>query len=256
MSEKVEVFSSGGGTQSCAIAALIIQGRLPKPDVAVIVDTGRERGSTWKYLDSCVRDGLRSVGVEMHRVAKSDWAKEDIYDLQGKHLLIPAFTSQTGEMGKLAGFCSDKWKRRVRDRWLRSRGIKKARIWIGFSIDEMRRAVRVMSGQQWKSGLVRLPLIHDLPMRREQAIKIVEGMGWPTPPRSNCWMCPNQSDAEWYDLKANSPEEFAMAAALEKELQQRDPFIWLHKSGIPLDQINFNPADATERACESGACFI
>jgi hypothetical protein len=36
------LWSSGGGTQSTAIAVLILQGRLPKPDLAVIVDTERE----------------------------------------------------------------------------------------------------------------------------------------------------------------------------------------------------------------------
>jgi hypothetical protein len=43
----IEVFSSGGGTQSAAIAALIVQGRLPKPDFVVIADTDYECSSTW-----------------------------------------------------------------------------------------------------------------------------------------------------------------------------------------------------------------
>lgn len=178
----IEVFSSGGGTQSCAIAALIIQGRLPKPDVAVIADTGRERGTTWEYMERHVAPALAEVGVTLHRVSKSDWAKEDIYDLQGKHLLVPAFTSQTGEVGKLSGFCSDKWKRRVVDRWLRSNGVSKARKWIGFSLNESTRALRLMRGDEWSKGLIRFPLIHDVPLRRRESIKLVEEMGWPTPP--------------------------------------------------------------------------
>jgi hypothetical protein len=256
MKSKAEVFSSGGGTQSCAIAALIIQGRLPKPDAAVIVDTGRERSTTWDYMDAHIYPALISVGVELHRVSKSDFAKEDVWDLQGKHLLIPAYTSQGDEPGKLSGFCSDKWKRRVRDRWLRSQGIRKARIWIGFSLDEMPRAVRLMRGKQWEQGMARLPLIYDVPMRREQSIRLVRDMGWPTPPRSNCWMCPNQSDAEWLDIKSNHPDEFRKAVELERDIQLRDPFAWMHKSCKPLDQVEFRVADLFNRPCESGACFI
>jgi len=45
-SKMIEVFSSGGGTQSISITALIIQGRLPKPDFTVIADTGREMPTT------------------------------------------------------------------------------------------------------------------------------------------------------------------------------------------------------------------
>jgi hypothetical protein len=38
------VWSCGGGTQSAAIAALIVSGQMPVPDLSVIVDTEREIG--------------------------------------------------------------------------------------------------------------------------------------------------------------------------------------------------------------------
>lgn len=40
--ERTQVFSYGGGVQTAAICALIIQGRLPRPDIIVISDTGKE----------------------------------------------------------------------------------------------------------------------------------------------------------------------------------------------------------------------
>ena len=64
----IQLFSSGGGTQSCAIAALIVQGKLPKPDLCVIADTGYENDRTWEYLDAVVRPALVAIGVEVHRV--------------------------------------------------------------------------------------------------------------------------------------------------------------------------------------------
>lgn len=252
-----EIFSHGGGTQSAAITALIVQGRLPKPDFVVIVDTERERETTWKYLDAVIRPALKTAGLEVHRVPASEFASIDPF--ASGSLLLPAFTDQGLDIGKLNGFCSDKWKVRVRQRFMRKIGIPTAeqKNWIGFSTDEARRAMRMMNGKEYQNGLIRFPLIKDIPMKREQAIREVEKMGWPTPPRSACWMCPNQGDAEWRDLKWNHPDEFEKACALEKEIQKIDQFAWFHSSCKPLGEVDFTePEDLFNRShCTSGGCF-
>ncbi len=46
---RTQLWSSGGGVQSAAIAALIVQGRIAPPDLAIIVDTEREQSTTWDY---------------------------------------------------------------------------------------------------------------------------------------------------------------------------------------------------------------
>lgn len=261
MKALAEVFSSGGGTQSCAIAALIIQGRLPKPDIAVIADTGFERGTTWAYQDAYVSPGLASVGVELHRVSRKEWAANwanGVFSPTSGSLLLPAFSSQGEEPGKMRNFCSKAWKTEMIERWIsKTMGIKsgRQRRWIGFSVDELARAVRMMKSDDYKQGRVWFPLIEAVPMRRGDSIKVVAEVGWPEPPRSNCWMCPNQSDAEWLDLKENHPEEFAKAVALEKEIQEKDPMAWVHGSCQPLETVEFK-SSGNSGACESGACFI
>jgi hypothetical protein len=259
MPKKVEIFSHGGGTQSAAITALIVQGKLPKPDFVCIVDTERERQSTWDYLDAVIRPALLTAGLEVHRIRVAEWATNGTYfSKDGNSLLLPAFTNQAGDVGKLTGFCSSKWKVETMARYFRALGIttKNQRKWIGFSLDESRRAVRMMNSDEYKAGLIRFPLIHDVPLRRQAAIAVVEKMGWPTPPRSACWMCPNQGDHEWRDLKANSPAEFAAACALEKEVQKKDPFAWFHSSCVPLGEVDFTaPDDLFDRACSSGDCL-
>jgi len=256
------IFSSGGGTQSAAITALIVQGRLPKPDFVCIVDTERERKTTWQYLDAVIRPALRSVGVEVHRIRVAEWATNGTcFSKDLNTLLLPAFTNQTvGSVGKLTGFCSNKWKVETRQRYCRIvLGVptNQQRAWIGFSLDEVRRAVRMMAGEDYAAGLIRFPLIHDAPMRRQSSIALVEKMGWPTPPRSACWNCPNQSDGEWRDLKLNHPDEFAAACALEIEVQKVDPFAWFHVSCVPLSEVDFTAPDDlfADRACSSGGCF-
>lgn len=257
----VEVFSSGGGTQSSCISALIIQERLPRPDLIVIVDTERERPAVWQYLDDIIRPAFAKVGLGVHRIKKSDYATCDIRSTSDATLLIPAFTNKSGNSGKLSNFCSHEWKTRVRDRWLREHGVKRRfqRTWIGFSLDEARRYHRLALGKEALKGWLRFPLIEDIPLRREQAIVEVERMGWPTPPRSACWMCPNQGDHEWRDLKANWPKEFQKAVDLEREVRLRDANAFLHNSCVPLDQVDFTqePERFDDAAkCNSGMCFV
>jgi hypothetical protein len=262
----VEIFSHGGGTQSAAITALIVQGKLPKPDFVCIVDTERERPTTWTYLDAVIRPALASVGLEVHRIRNAEWASipehgKDWLSHNGNTVLLPAFTSQGEGGGKLSGFCSSRWKVETQQRYVREKlGIpsREQRNWIGFSLDEARRAMRMMQGDEYKAGRIRLPLIHDVPLRRQQAIRIVEKMGWPTPPRSACWMCPNQRDDEWRDLKTNHPSEFKSACELEKEVQSVDPHVWFHSSCKPLSEIDFTeePDLFGDSACKSGVCFL
>lgn len=225
-----QVWSCGGGTQSAAIAALIVQGRLPKPDISLIVDTNREKSSTWAYLDNVLRPELAKVGVEIVRVDRNQFKTCDLWSTNDSVLLIPNWTTQSGEIGKTPAFCSAEWKRDVSMRYIRSLGINSCEDWLGISLDEMSR-VRA-SRTKWFQ--LRYPLIFDVPMRRQDCINLVLEMGWPEPPRSSCWMCPNMRNAEWIDMKQNYPHDFHKAVELEREIRQRDPHAWLHESCVPL----------------------
>lgn len=255
----IEVFSSGGGTQSTCIAALIVQGRLPKPDFMVIADTGRECSSTWEYLDAVIRPAMATVGVEVHRLNLESWGRKRYQnEFAYGNLLVPAFTMQSGEIGKLPGFCSSKWKVDSINRFLLAQGIRRKdyKKWIGFSLDEWRRVQRMACGEEYRNGLIRFPLVHDVPLQRHEAIREVERMGWPTPPRSRCWMCPNQKDDQWFSLSA---DDFAKAVTKEKEIRGTNPHVWLHKSCTPLDEVDFSPEPTLFDSgdyCSSGACFV
>lgn len=232
----VEVWSCGGGTQSGAIAQLIKEGRLPKPDIALMVDTGRERSSTWPFLDGFIRPALACVDLELTVIPKADFATVDLFSLTGKDILLPGFTNKNNTIGKLDGYCSGEWKRDVTMRYLRSIGIQSATNWIGISLDEMRR-VRTPR-RKWLR--LRYPLLFDVPMRRHQCIELIKAAGWKgTIPHSACWMCPNLGDAEWIDMKLHWPDDFAAACSLEKELQQSDPHFFLHGSCQPLGDVDF-----------------
>lgn len=264
--KRKEVFSTGGGTQSACIAALIVKGMLPKPDITVIADTGYECQSTWDYMNAIVAPELLKIGVVVHRVHKSEWSNQpdhgmDYVSHNGNTLIIPAWTDESGSIGKLSGFSSKTWKVQPIDSYLSKKfGLTRSKYtkWIGFSRDEHRRATRMMDGKEYKKGLIRLPLIHDVPMTRHEVIQFVKNIGWPEPPRSRCYICPNQDDSEWREMKINRPEEFSKAVMFEAEIQQYDKCAWLHRSCTPLEGVDLSEeASLFEGAvyCSSGSCF-
>lgn len=224
MTRPVVVWSCGGGRQSAALGVLITQGRIPKPDIAVIVDTEREKSSTWDYYYNTLKPAMSEIGVDLKRIYKSDFATVDLY--RNDDLLIPAFTTQSGKVSKLPTYCSNEWKQRVVRRYLRSVGVKSCDLYLGISTNEADRMKD--SGLKWLRHVY--PLI-DLGLTVDDCVKIVRQAGWPPASLSACWMCPNQNKSEWL---AMSEDDFQKAQHFEREAQQRDPFVFLTRSGQPL----------------------
>jgi hypothetical protein len=251
-----DVWSCGGGTQSGAIATLIGEGKLPKPDYAFMTDTGRERASTWPFVEGYIRPQLRRANVDLHIIQATDYgAKLDIiYTAEnGKEtLILPGFTTVAG-FGKLSPFCSGKWKRDVGERWIRAQGIERARNWIGISRDEPRRIKA--PHRAWLD--LWYPLVFEVPMTRERCRELIRSNGWTDQiPHSACYMCPNHADSEWVDMKQNWPADFDAACRLEEEARIKDPHFYLHPSCVPLAQVDFfqQRSMLPERGC-TGECM-
>jgi hypothetical protein len=250
MSDRTQLWASGGGVQSAAIAALIVQGKL-RPDLAVIVDTEREQSTTWQYMDTVIAPALQSVGVTLHRVKKSKYATVDVWSSKGD-VLLPVFTDQSGEVGKLPTYCSNEWKSRVMQRWAtREHGVTAATQWLGISVDEMER-MKKDAGNKWHT---RYPLIEHR-MNRGDCQALVARMGWPQAPRSSCWMCPNHTQVEWRDIRNNKPDDWRKAVQFDKWIRQRDPHAYLHADAVPLDQANLDEINEVLFGhCDTGLCF-
>ena len=246
------VWSNGGGTQSATIAALIDAGELPKPHICCIVDTGYETETTWQYWDATVKPAMEKLGVKCYRIDASKYRTVGLYGKNGD-LLLPVFTRQSGELSKMPTFCSTEWKWRVLKRWLREQGVVKCQLWMGMSWDELDRMKD--SDCQWITKTY--PLIETRRMRRWECAPYVINHGWPKPPRSRCYICPNQQPAEWQDLPG---KEQLAAIKLDSVLRTQDPNVYLHLSGKPLGEaINEKPNDNQPQlfgTCDGGHCFV
>ena len=268
---RLQVLSSGGGTQSSCIIVLIAMGALPKPDLVLMSNTEREASNVFDYQKEFIKPICDAIGLEYVIVDKSDFTDSDITYISkdGDETTLPPFFTEyngrnpDGTVGKQAGFCSSKWKSDVLNRYLNNRYGEKeltergVDYWIGMSFDEARR-VKYPSGK-WQK---RYPLF-EAQILREQAIKIVEDYGLPEPPRSACWMCPNRHDDEWEWMKKNVPQDFKKAVVFEKELQEDFPWLWLHKSGKPISDLDFKALsksskqiDIFDKYCDTGMCFV
>jgi hypothetical protein len=244
-----QVCSYGGGIQSVAMTVLILQGRLPRPDKIIIADTGREKSSTWDYLAEVVQPALEPLGLQVE-IASHELATVDLHSGNGD-LLIPVYTAT----GNLPTFCSTEWKERVVKRHLRAAAAESVECWIGYSMDEADRAHRT-EDLQWYAR--RYPLL-ELGLTRADCKVIIKEHGWPLPLKSACWMCPNQDDEGWQEMKQYSPADFAKAVELEKEIQEWDGEIWLHESRKSIAEVEFQPgrkrAKSGKYQCSFG-CFV
>ena len=242
--------SYGGGKQTVAMITLVLEGKLPRPDLIVMADTGREVKTTFEYLDRVVQPALREVGLRVE-IAGHEYSHHDLY--KSGDLLLPTFTRQNGTIGKMPTFCSDEGKQRVIRRWLRERGVNDTDVWLGISLDEAERMKD--SGLNWYRHVY--PLIELVPMHRSQCVTQIQKFGWEVPNKSRCYMCPNQSALAWKDLKRRADGDFDKAVQLENEVRQKDQHVYFHPLAIPLEQ-------AVEQSklqkdmfdgCDSGYCF-
>ena len=248
------VWSYGGGVQSVALACLVAQAEVGSPDEIVFADTGRERATTWPYTERHVLPMLAKHGMTI-QVATHDLATVDLYAKNGD-LLVPAFT----ETGKLPTFCSTEWKRRVVQRHLRSLGYgprKPVEMWIGISVDEVGRAKPSPVGWIANSW----PLLLERPTRRDECHGIIKRAGLPPAPRSSCWMCPNHTDREWWDIFGDGTGDWTRAVKMDDELRARPDPLYLHRSRNSLQYSPKRPEEEDglfggHEDCASGMCFV
>ena len=236
----IDILSFGGGVQSWGIAALVKRGALPAPDFAVMVDTGREVASTWRYLEKH-RDDLPFPLVVVRQPLP------DIFYPSGQRdCLLPAFFKG----GKLPVFCSGEWKRDVFRRYLRRElHVKSARIILGISYDEAERMTNATP--QWLQNSY--PLVEHRITRAACQRAALDVFG-ELPSRSRCWCCPNQNRADWLSLPDGE-----LQRAAEIDAQIRASGLFLHRSRLPLlDGYALDEAQGELFGgdCDGGYCYV
>jgi 3'-phosphoadenosine 5'-phosphosulfate sulfotransferase (PAPS reductase)/FAD synthetase len=247
LATRTQVASIGGGVNSWAMLTLACEGKLPRPDIVIMADTGRECSAAWNYLSDFGAPYLKRYGLEI-TIAPHSLATVDLY-AHNDDLLLPMFT----KYGKLPGFCSNEWKARPVNRQLRKMGVKECDIWIGYSLSEVERVKP--SSLKWQTR--RFPLLENGGLTRQDCKTIIERAGLPLPDKSACWMCPHRNNAEWRNLRDNYPSDWENAIELEALVRVQDNQIWLHRSTVTLDKADISKDNKQESVpCGMGMCFV
>lgn len=254
MTEPIHIISLGAGVQSSTMALMAAAGEItPMPKCAIFADTQDEPDSVYKWLDWLEKH----LPFPVHRVTAgrlSTAALKMKTTADGRKFTktdIPFFTLSAGnQIGKIPQRrCTQDYKihpirKAVREIAQIKRGQKHVSVtqWIGISLDEIMRMKE--SREAWQEN--RWPLI-EVRMSRQDCLRWMTSNGFPEPPRSSCVYCPFHNDAEWRRLKTLEPDQFEKAVIFERKVQAgkatsqnfaSTPF--LHRSCVPLDQIDFS----------------
>jgi hypothetical protein len=224
----------------------------PMPDGAIFADTQAEPAGVYRWLDwlearlpfsvhRVTAGSLRKAALTPHVSAKG---------MPYYQTAIPFHTrSQTGEAGRISHrTCTRDFKIVPITKALRRlaevpRGCKVPVVvsWIGISFDEMLRMKPAR--EPWIE--TRWPLI-ERRMTRRGCLDWMSEHGYPEPPRSACTFCPFHAKAEWRRMQRDDPASFADAVAFDHEARELrktshslDSECYVHRSLIPLDQVDF-----------------
>ncbi len=271
--------SLGCGLQSSTIAEMIVEGKLPRVDVALFADTGDEPDYVYVQRDY-LKERLASVDIPLVTVLE-DSIIDVIYRAKGRFASIPAYTLIDGKKGKLRRQCTREYKitpiERYIRQWLLKRGhakkTKAGKIYvtksktkvithIGFTTSEALRMKPSRLGWQQFGW----PLI-DLGMSNSDCINWLKKHGLPVPQKSSCRICPFHKKSYWKEMRDKRPGDWQHVIEVDNFLRgegkKRFPAslrgeLYLYKDAIPLEDVDFSAENKQEDffdLCDEGYCF-
>ncbi|MFJ7244456.1 hypothetical protein ACIQWA_07365 [Kitasatospora sp. NPDC098652] len=236
-------------------------GELPKLDYAIFSDIGWEPSKVYLHLDEVERRIARPANIPILRVSSGN-IREDALDPAHRFASMPLYIlNQDGSPGMTRRQCTGEYKIKPIKRQVRQilgyphpvrvpRGLY-AEQWIGISTDEFHRA----KDSDVKYTRHTFPLL-DLGMSRDDCLKLLAEHGWGSTPKSSCLGCPFHGNAQWREIRDNSPKEWADVVEFDAAIRAGNaranadgrPLLgqaYLHRSRLPL---GLAPIDKLTRA--------
>jgi len=257
----------GAGVQSTALYLMSIDGdepEVPKFDAAIFADTQEEPDEVYRHLEWLEKQGgppiVRTTAGRLGDAleAGSDSLGNSRQD-GGHYVAIPVFTlnPRTGEAGVSQRQCTKDFKvvpveKMIRQRLgvLPGRAVSKDSIvhqYMGLSYDEPKRVIRVKQRflakpNNWK---VHFPL-WEMQYTRGDCQEYLRKRIPHEVPRSACVFCPFKRDDQWRHLRDTDPTGWSRAVYIDTVCRNgvgMESQRFLHRSCIPLDQVDLRPAD-------------
>lgn len=194
----ITVASFGGGVNSTAMLLGMLERGEARPDCVLFADTGGEKEGTYIHVSKM------SSWLGEHNWPEITIVREARFTLEDECLAANSIPSIA------FGFrsCSDKFKIRPQERYLKAQGILEHVKLIGFDAAEAHR-VKVQRPNN------RYPLI-EWGWGREECVASIQRNGLQVPPKSSCFFCPEMSEQEILDLGETDPELLNRALGMER----------------------------------------
>lgn len=247
------IISLGAGVQSSTMALMAAHGEIsPMPDAAIFADTQSEPRAVYEWLEVL----KPKLPFPVHIVTAGSLREQILTFGKNGNFGRPPFyvLNDNGTNGILGRQCTrdfkvDPIRRKVRELLglkRGQRGPKQVAVtqWIGISLDEairMKESDKAYIKHRW-------PLIEKR-MTRAHCIRWLTDHGYPTPSKSACTFCPFRRDHEWRAMRANDPEAFADAVAVDESLRKGTNVgmitgaAYLHDSRVPLAEVDLQSAE-------------
>ncbi|MEE1838073.1 hypothetical protein [Streptomyces sp. SP17KL33] len=244
--------------------ALSAEGILPKVDYAIFADTGWEPRAVYRHLDRLEREIAEPAGIPVLRVSSGN-IRKDALNPEHRFASMPLHVlNQGGRPGMTRRQCTGEYKIKPIKKKVREllghpypQRIPKSTFveqWVGISTDEFHRAKD--ADVQYMRNLH--PLI-ALGWTRTDCTRYLSSIGLDNTPKSSCLGCPFHGNAQWRNIRDNSPGEWADVVAFDAAIRQGNaranasgnPLLgeaFLHRSRIPLSQAPIDHVTAAERA--------
>jgi hypothetical protein len=247
----LRVLSLGAGVQSTTLALMAAAGEIgPMPDCAIFADTMAEPKGVYAHLEWLETQ----LPFPVYRVSAGNLKEVILSAMNGDRRMDarpPFFTAGGGMLRRqcTGDFKIDVIQRKVRELLgLRPRQRSPRSIeveqWIGISTDEL---IRVKPS--------RLPyVVHRWPlierrMNRHDCLRWFEAR-FPgrNLTKSACTFCPYHNNDQWREMKANDPDAWAEAVAVDRAIRPGMPgpkrpegTRWfVHADRVPLDEVDLS----------------
>jgi 3'-phosphoadenosine 5'-phosphosulfate sulfotransferase (PAPS reductase)/FAD synthetase len=206
----LEVLSFGAGKQSTVMLLLVIDGRLPKPDIVIHSDTGSEMPHTEPVLDWAEKECLK-LGIPFEIVRSKHGKLHEKY-MENNSLPMVGMRTCTGR------FKIEPVNQRLREIVGKKNGVLLANSWIGITTDEISR--RGANKLKWIQNVY--PLLDVISMSRNECQDILTRAGMKVE-KSGCFCCPYAGVKHFIKLRKRYPDLFKISVDMERGYFKAQP---------------------------------
>ncbi|MGW7724927.1 hypothetical protein ACWGJ6_16430 [Streptomyces canus] len=237
---------------------------LPKVDYAIFADTGWEPRAVYSHLDRLEQEIARPAGIPVLRVSSGN-IRNDALDPDHRFASMPLYVlNKDGKPGMTRRQCTGEYKIKPIKKKVREllgypyptripKGVF-VEQWVGISTDEFHRA----KDADVKYMRNRHPLI-DMGWSRSDCFRYLASLGLADTPKSSCLGCPFHGNAQWRNIRDNSPGEWEDVVEFDAAIRKGNARAnatgnrllgeaFLHRSRVPLSEAPIDHVTAAEWA--------